>query len=73
MRVAGAPERGLTVEVRDRHGEGGGRPRRTEPIPGSGQGLIGLAERASLAGGDLESGVTEDGGFLLRAWLPWPA
>ncbi|MFF5719450.1 sensor histidine kinase [Streptomyces buecherae] len=73
VRVAGAPERGLTVEVRDRPVERGGGPRRAEPIPGSGQGLIGLAERASLAGGGLESGAAEDGGFLLRAWLPWPS
>ncbi|MEU3964345.1 histidine kinase [Streptomyces buecherae] len=73
VRVAGAPERGLTVEVRDRPVERDGRPRRAEPIPGSGQGLIGLAERASLAGGGLESGAAEDGGFLLRAWLPWPS
>ncbi|WP_232544338.1 sensor histidine kinase [Streptomyces buecherae] len=73
VRVAGAPERGLTVEVRDRPVARDGRPRRAEPIPGSGQGLIGLAERASLAGGGLESRAVEDGGFLLRAWLPWPS
>ena len=42
-------------------------------IPGTGSGLIGLAERASLAGGRLEHGRTPDGDFRLRAWLPWPA
>ncbi|WP_254393660.1 sensor histidine kinase [Streptomyces buecherae] len=73
VRVAGAPERGLTVEVRDRPVARAGRARRAERIPGSGQGLIGLAERASLAGGGLESRAVEDGGFLLRAWLPWPS
>ncbi|MBR7678997.1 hypothetical protein KDA82_39890, partial [Streptomyces daliensis] len=31
------------------------------PIPGSGQGLIGLAERAALAGGRLDHGHTADG------------
>ncbi|WP_326799212.1 histidine kinase [Streptomyces sp. NBC_01808] len=42
----------------------------TGPIPGAGQGLIGLAERAALAGGRLAH--TADGdGFHLRAWLPW--
>lgn len=72
VRVTGAPERGLAVEVRDRPRADGGE-RRAPAIPGSGQGLLGLAERASLAGGHLESGATEDGGFLLRAWLPWPS
>jgi signal transduction histidine kinase len=44
--------------------------RATGPIPGAGQGLIGLAERAALAGGRLAH--TADGdGFHLRAWLPW--
>ncbi|MGW5542561.1 hypothetical protein [Streptomyces sp. NPDC003998] len=41
------------------------------PVPGSGQGLIGLAERAILTGGRLEHGSTADGGFEVRAWLPW--
>ncbi|MBB5936088.1 sensor histidine kinase [Streptomyces zagrosensis] len=82
VRVTGTPERGLTVEVRDwaaalvqgapvRSGKAEGAARKV--IPGSGQGLIGLTERASLAGGYLESGATQDGGFLLRAWLPWPS
>ncbi|MFB9680065.1 sensor histidine kinase [Streptosporangium vulgare] len=39
---------------------------------GRGQGLAGLAERARLAGGELTSGPA-DGGFLVHAWLPWPA
>jgi signal transduction histidine kinase len=38
-----------------------------------GQGLIGLAERAALAGGRLEHGPTDEGGWRLSAWLPWPA
>ncbi|ETK36267.1 sensor histidine kinase [Microbispora sp. ATCC PTA-5024] len=42
-------------------------------LPGSGTGLIGLAERASLAGGRLDHGPADGGGFRLRAWLPWPA
>ncbi|MGW5360348.1 histidine kinase [Actinopolymorpha pittospori] len=41
-------------------------------VPGAGQGLIGLAERASQAGGRLAHGPTAAGGFLLSAWLPWP-
>jgi len=41
--------------------------------PGSRVGLIGLAERASLAGGRFEHGATADGEFRLAAWLPWVA
>ncbi len=40
------------------------------PLPGAGTGLIGLAERVSLAGGELEHGVDPDGAFVLRARLP---
>jgi signal transduction histidine kinase len=46
-------------------------------IPGARTGLIGLAERVSLAGGRLEHGVRRDPGgvpiFHLEAWLPWPS
>lgn len=66
--VTGGPGDGLTIEVRN--------PAPTEPferVPGSGQGLIGLTERATLAGGGLEHGPGPDGGFGVRAWLPWPA
>jgi signal transduction histidine kinase len=40
------------------------------PLPGAGTGLIGLAERVTLAGGELESGVDPAGAFVLRARLP---
>src|SRR4051794_14507787 len=40
------------------------------PLPGTRNGLIGLAERVSLAGGTLEHGVDPDGAFVLRASLP---
>ncbi|WP_328903368.1 histidine kinase [Streptomyces sp. NBC_00441] len=64
--VTGGPGQGITVEVRN--------PAPTEPftpVPGSGQGLIGLTERATLAGGRLDHGPAPDGGFAVRAWLPW--
>ncbi|MFD7401931.1 sensor histidine kinase [Streptomyces sp. NPDC059866] len=64
--VTGAPGEGLTVCVRNPAPEG-----EVPPVPGSGQGLIGLTERATLAGGRLEHGPREDGGFEVRAWLPW--
>ncbi|MBM7440041.1 sensor histidine kinase [Streptomyces sp. HB132] len=66
--VAGGPGNGLTIEI------GNPAPEEPfEPVPGSGQGLIGLTERASLAGGSLEHGPRSDGGFTVRARLPWPA
>ncbi|MDL5204614.1 histidine kinase [Streptomyces sp. ALI-76-A] len=64
--VTGAPGEGLTVSVRNPPTEG-----EIPPVPGSGQGLIGLTERATLTGGRLEHGPAADGGFGLRAWLPW--
>ena len=67
--VDGAAGPGLTVEVRSCWPVGGPR---ASAIPGGGTGLVGLVERATLAGGRLEHGRTPDGDFLLRAWLPWP-
>ncbi|MGZ0151495.1 sensor histidine kinase [Kribbella sp. WER1] len=64
--LAGEPGQGLSVEVVNRLGPGAAGP-------GSRVGLIGLAERASLAGGRLEYGTTADGDFRLAAWLPWVA
>ena len=40
-------------------------------VPGSGSGLIGLVERATLAGGTLSHGFSARGEFELRARLPW--
>ncbi|GAB3849802.1 histidine kinase [Micromonospora andamanensis] len=68
--LSGAPGDGLRVEIRNR------RPVGELPgtgIPGSGTGLVGIAERVSLAGGRLEHGCDERGDFRLAAWLPWPA
>ncbi|MCW2839386.1 MAG: two-component sensor histidine kinase [Aeromicrobium sp.] len=66
--VAGGPDVGANVEVRNplRIGE-----RRTQ-APDSGLGLVGLAERAELAGGRLTHRVSPAGEFVLSAWLPWP-
>ncbi|WP_375256751.1 sensor histidine kinase [Streptomyces sp. MNP-20] len=64
--VAGAADEGLTVTVRNP-----APPGEVPPVPGSGQGLIGLTERASLAGGRLSHGTRHGGGFVVEAWLPW--
>jgi len=66
--VCASPGDGLTVEIRNPSPA-----RATTAIPGAGTGIIGLAERASLAGGRLEHGHTPAGEFRLWAWLPWPA
>ncbi|MEU1328523.1 histidine kinase [Streptomyces sp. NPDC005865] len=64
--VDGTPGAGLTLTVRNPAPPGD-----VPEVPGSGQGLIGLAERASLAGGRLSHARGPDGGFHLEAWLPW--
>ncbi|GAA2358290.1 sensor histidine kinase [Streptomyces cuspidosporus] len=80
--AAGAPGEGLTVEVCNAvraparactPGSPPGRQEGPAAIPGAGQGLAGLAERAALAGGRLECGPSPAGDFRLYAWLPWPA
>lgn len=60
-----APDDDLRVEVRSLAPVAA-----AEPLPGAGTGLIGLAERVTLAGGTLEHGIDPDGAFVLRASLP---
>ncbi|MEU9184209.1 histidine kinase [Streptomyces sp. NPDC048484] len=64
--VSGGPGTGLTISVRNP-----APPGEVPHVPGSGQGLIGLTERATLAGGHLRHGPDKDGGFLVHAWLLW--
>ena len=65
--LSGAAERGLTVELANPL------PPSTASLPGAGQGLIGLAERAMLSGGYLAGQRAGSGEWRLWAWLPWPA
>jgi signal transduction histidine kinase len=39
-------------------------------LPGSGQGIVGMRERAQLLGGSLDAGPRPDGGFRVVASLP---
>ncbi|GGL06713.1 two-component sensor histidine kinase [Sphaerisporangium melleum] len=68
--VSGAAGGELTVEVRNPLPAG--REAAELATTGAGAGLAGLEERVSLAGGHLERGPTNDGGFRLAARLPWP-
>lgn len=59
---------GLRVEIRN------GPPDATASapgLPGGGHGLVGLRERAQSLGGTLEARRTSDGGFVVRAELPY--
>ncbi|MFC4018874.1 sensor histidine kinase [Micromonospora sp. GCM10011542] len=70
VHLAGGPGAGLTVEIRNRWPVGGVSD---GALPGAGTGLVGIAERVSLAGGRLAYGRDDAGDFRLAAWLPWPA
>jgi signal transduction histidine kinase len=71
-----APHAATTVTV-ERSGKGvivsihNGAGDRAADLPGSGSGLIGLAERVQLMGGTLDSGPEPGGGWRLHAELPW--
>nr|WP_269326949.1 histidine kinase [Kineosporia mesophila] len=56
----------LEIRIED-DGRGAGA---TPATPGS-QGLIGMRERATLYGGQLEAGPRQGGGFGVRAYLPY--
>jgi DNA-binding NarL/FixJ family response regulator len=66
--ISGGPGTGLSIEARNRipadHAD-------ALDLPGTGTGLVGLTERASLAGGHLEHARTTHGEFRLSAWLPF--
>jgi signal transduction histidine kinase len=68
VELTGSPTEGVTIRIRN--------PARTPLLvggahpPGAGLGLVGLGERAKLAGGELST--RRDGGsFELTGWLPW--
>ena len=62
----GYSEDALRVEVKD---DGMSRP--SARAEGSGHGIAGMTERAAALGGTLEADPGPEGGFLVRAWLPF--
>jgi signal transduction histidine kinase len=62
--LSGRPGGRLTVDVRNRLAAA------APGLPGAGLGLLGLAERVALAGGELRH-HTDNGHFHLYAELPW--
>jgi signal transduction histidine kinase len=68
VRLDGRPGEGLRVVVRNKL------PIAYQPeLPGSGLGLVGLAERVALAGGTFSHGPDPAGDFVLTAALRWEA
>lgn len=65
--LSGGPDDGLLIEVTNRIPAGASR---STHLPASGLGLVGLTERAELAGGRLTRSTTADR-HVLRVWLPW--
>ena len=63
VRVDGDPA-SIRLSIRDDGGQGQG------PATGSGFGIIGMVERATLLGGTCSVGPDHDGGWLVEATLP---
>ena len=70
VHLSGSSTEGVSIRIRN--------PARRQaklhdaPTPGGGLGLVGLGERAKLAGGSLTT-QRVDGSFELTGWLPWKA
>jgi signal transduction histidine kinase len=65
IQLTGSPDEGIDVVLRNPLGFG-------SVVPGSGLGLVGLAERTELRGGHLEHG-RDGAAFVLHGWIPWAA
>lgn len=66
IRIDGQPGRGIALEFTNR------RNPTSDFAGGSGTGLLGITERASLVGGTVEEEISEDR-FRLKVQLPWAA
>ena len=68
VRLDGEPGAELRIQISNPGPRDGPRA----GVPGAGMGLVGVTERAALAGGTVEYGPRGDD-FRLEARLPWPA
>jgi signal transduction histidine kinase len=70
--ISAGADSALVVEVVSRRPVGGAAKAAegADGLPGAGTGLVGLAERVELAGGELQYGPNAGGDFVLRATLP---
>ena len=62
--LRGGPGAGLTLSATNALAPGA-------QTTGSGNGLLGMAERAELLGGTFQAGPVPESAFEVRAWLPW--
>lgn len=69
VRLHGTPGERVALEITNPVPEHAPRT----PLPSSGWGLTGLAERLRLTGGELDVQRRTDGTFAVQAWLPWVA
>ena len=73
VEIGGSPGNRLTLSIgNDRPEVAPAHAGSMAAAHGSGLGLIGLVERARLAGGELSHGVDQSDRFVVRAWVPWP-
>ncbi|MDN5854073.1 MAG: histidine kinase [Actinomycetia bacterium] len=68
--IMASREHHIEVDVAER-GEPATRTAPRAALPGAGRGLLGLEERTRAVGGHVEHGPGPDGGFRVRARLPW--
>jgi signal transduction histidine kinase len=70
--LSGCAGEGLLMEVRNKLPVAGPAAGQSAGgLPGSGLGLVSLAERVALAGGTLAHGPDDEGDFVLTAAFPW--
>jgi len=68
--IGQAPDLALVEELVARGRDGAGRDAEALAGHGTGNGLRGLRERVGAAGGRLEAGPRESGGWRVAAWIP---
>lgn len=65
LSITGGPGWGITIDTAN------GTRGIPTAVPGTGNGLVGITERAELTGGWAKRETTVEGDFHLTVWLPW--